>query len=111
MAQQYPDAYPESVPDAASDNYQPLNENSGQKRELKDLGAEDRKEYIKKVYAILGCQLLFTALFSIYPTAVDSEIRDNIWMWTRDNIWMLWTCFAFAIASECAILCVPAFAR
>ena len=35
---------------------------------LTDLAKEDRKGFVKKVYAILGTQLLFTACFTIYPT-------------------------------------------
>ena len=78
---------------------------------MKDASADDRKGFIKKVYAILGCQLLVTACITLYPFLQSIQGRYEIYLWMYENKWILILAMVLAIVVECAILCVPQNAR
>lgn len=68
-----------------------------------DDDVSDQMKFVRKVYAILAVQLSITSAM-IAAVQYNEEFRH--WSIYSDGaIALQWTCFAFAIASMCAITC------
>ncbi len=67
---------------------------------------EDRMNFVKKVYSILGFQLLFTAAAVIIPLA-----DRDAYIWMRENVGLIIAAFVGQIVSSIALLCCRSVAR
>jgi FtsH-binding integral membrane protein len=66
----------------------------------------DRKNFIKKVYAILSCQLLFTVIITCIPFASEG-VRD----WMQENFWLGYVCWFLTIILLIVIFCFKNVAK
>jgi protein lifeguard len=67
---------------------------------------EDRMNFVRKVYGILGVQLVFTALFTLIPVYSDSF---HIWM--INNIAFVIAAFIGEIVTSIALICCRGLSR
>ena len=75
-------------------------------KDLKDCAAEDRVNFVKKVYSILFVQLAITAAFT---TPIVMSETACIWMYVND--WLYWVTFAVLIVVELTLFCVRPLSR
>ena len=67
---------------------------------------DDRINFVKKVYSILGAQLLFTAIMTIIPMTTPGAAH-----WMADNYGLLIAAIVIAIVVECTLICVRSVSR
>ena len=69
---------------------------------------EDRKGFIRKVYSILGTQLLVTALVTLIPFF---STKVAMWMTSSQSLWLLIALLVLMIVIMCLLICVKKIAR
>lgn len=83
--------------------YQPDDGEMQRLNEVKDASLEVRMGFIRKVYAILTCQLILT-------TAIAAPL-STMQQWVADNIWIFYLSMAMTLVTICAMSCCQELTR
>jgi FtsH-binding integral membrane protein len=67
---------------------------------------EDRLNFCKKVYSILGVQLLITAFMCIIPMTNEKSVQ-----WMRANYGLMIGACIVALVVSCALICIRSLSR
>lgn len=67
---------------------------------------EDRLNFVRKVYSILGVQILITSLVTMIPLMSDSAA-----LWMQINYGWLIAAMVGSIVLSCAMICVQKLTR
>lgn len=72
----------------------------GYNADTKFYDAQDRLNFVRKVYGILGVQILITSLITLIPVT-----NDHARVWMHDNYGLLIACCIGSIVISCAMVC------
>ena len=79
---------------------------TGYQNFYKEIGHDERKGFIRKVYGILSVQLTVTTLFIFWAMS-----SDGFRSWMADNSWFLIVCCVMTILIIIPLICCKKFAR
>ena len=72
----------------------------GYNADSKFYDGQDRLNFVRKVYSILGIQILITSLITLIPMT-----NDHAKIWMQDNYGLLIACCVGSIVISCAMIC------
>ncbi len=101
-----PNAYHANLNDFQDDNNDTFNENLVNTNVFSFDKAEVRLNFIKKVYLILGTQLVITCAFCIASMLIDGAVQ-----FYEENVWLLCISMFLYITTNYALFCYPSVAR